>query len=434
MKSKKKILDDREVKDVILNSILTTTINKMENNAYCREILKNSGYYAQERPDNYDAEHFYLEKIYIGYSDKRVCPEAHCTKESFYFLNRRQELENSHDGTATRDAVYISDRMAKKIAINALKDITKNDKKITEFIENLEQKYSSDNNQIDYNQVYDEIKPSLEKILNNENNTKFKDKFLDIASTEMICYTAHECSHANQMQQGLDNGAMYTKSLHNKDDIDKTVEFYYGRDENGNFLEEPGKDSEYNKLMSELSEQNKMHSGYGTDSINEAAVMAMAYVAVLEMNPSSEIIYRVNSAYKPRLSQENSMEKIITDLGVYEPNNPQCQQKFARKIFATILKDFGEKSMEKAKKHDKEQGKYKIDYSNDDFVKVLSYSYRPYFFGSLEDYVSSLPTDGASKNKILNKLKPLCVDVKHADKSTKNTGKTTIPPFKSKTR
>lgn len=150
---------------------------------------------------------------------------------------------------------------------------------------------------LDYDQIYNEIQKALE---NNLENVKFKECFLDIASTEMICWNAHECSHANQMQQGLDNGAQCTKSLHKKDDIDKIHEFYYGIDENGKTHKKLEEDSEYKRWMLDLDKQNKLNLGYGVDSINEAAVMAMAYVAFLEMGPSPETISNVNSDYNLR--------------------------------------------------------------------------------------------------------------------------------------
>lgn len=401
------ILQAREVDDFILNAILLRAIKRMEDNPYCRQILENAGYYATSRPDKFDAQGFHLEKIYIGHSNSISGVQGHCTKESFQYMNKKEENEGL-ERNVTRDAVYINEKLVESIAIGTLKDIM----------------------QVDITVLYEDIKLKLQERL--EQNKKFREKFLDMASSELVCYIAHECLHGNQMNQGLNNGAQCSRSIYSTQDINREKEFYFGRDETGNFRTKiAGEHSPYQKWLSGLAKEGKLVDAYGVDSIDEAGVMAPAYVAFLEMSPSSGAFSRVNVMYNSRLPEGLSMDylykEFLGNVGKYEKGNRVHQQKLSCMIFKHLLKGFGEKSRQKAHRHDVEAGivkdksAYKVNYNDERLVKALKYSYRPEFFGSVEAYVEAVSEKLSDKNISFLQQRnnnKLSVAVLNKDKST----------------
>lgn len=374
-----KILDAREVKDPILNSILSYTIRRMEDNPYCRQILENAGYYNATRPDQFDAKGFHLEKIYVGHSNPVSSPSGHCTKESFQYLNKKQENEGKYCGEATRDAVFINECVVKNAIAGALQDMRQDD---------------------DIAFSYEDKKLELQKRLTED--ADFRERFLQITSSELACYVAHECLHAGQMNQGLNNGAQCSRSLHDMQDIEREKEFFYGRDENGNIREKFGEHSPYQKWFTELAHEGKLIESYGRDSIDEAAVMAPAYIAFLEMKPTKGAISRVNSTmYDKVLLNDHSMKKIMTEFVKSKDNsetkNSNRQQEFCRLIFAELLQGCGKQAMQKARRHEanagiiRDENLYKIDYNDKKFLNALKYSYRSAFFGDINAYAQVIP-------------------------------------------
>ena len=97
---RKAICEAREFNDKLLQGIADYTVVQMKNNPYCRRILEGANYQefasSPRRPDYFDENHFYLERVYVGHHSGGA--GGHCTKEIM-----------EEDPTApTRDAVYLN--------------------------------------------------------------------------------------------------------------------------------------------------------------------------------------------------------------------------------------------------------------------------------------------------------------------------------------
>ena len=69
---RKAICEAREFKDELLQGIVDYTVTRMKNNPYCRRILEGANYQefasSPRRPDYFDENHFYLERVYVGHN------------------------------------------------------------------------------------------------------------------------------------------------------------------------------------------------------------------------------------------------------------------------------------------------------------------------------------------------------------------------------
>lgn len=412
-----KILNQREVDDKIFKNILNTAVEKIEQHSYCKKILEGAGYYKDERPDGFDPEHFYLEKIYIGHATPKISPQGHCTKESFVYRNWGEVPETPE---ISRDAVYISEPTAQSIVVDTLKLLAQNNNPTAQSL--------IKNNQIDTEKILDwqnapqqyfSVKKQLEQAL--QNNPEFYNKFIDTTSGILVNLVTHECSHGNQMNNGLNNGIQTSKSL-TPEDQQKETDYYFKIDENGK--------TGFQKWF----EKQDLKSGYSTDCIDEAAVMASSYVAFLETSPSSEARTWINTIYNQRLINGHTMEQTLADFekqnGVYQPHDAKLQQKLACCIFNRISSDYGQINLQKIKKHTNEENQ-QIDYNAEGIFKAIEYSYQENFFGSVEDYIQAIP--GKIAPEKIAKLK-ICALRKRKDKintSASNSGQQTPPVLKT---
>lgn len=409
-----KILNQREVDDKIFQDILKTALNKIEQTPYCKEILEGAGYYRDTRPDYFDSDHFYLEKIYIGHAIPMISPQGHCTKESFVY---RHWGEKPATPEISRDAVYISELTAQNIAVDTLKLMARNGNKTAISL--------TADNQIDTSKILDwqntksqyiSVKKQLENTL--QKNPQFNTEFLDIASGCLTNLITHECSHGNQMNNGLNNGLQTAKSLP-PEEQQKEIDFYFKKDQNGK--------TDFQKWF----EKQDIKTGYGVDCVDEAAVMASSYVAFMATNPPPEAQSWVNNMYNQRLIDGHTIEQILTDFekqnGTYQTQNKKSQQKLACCIFNKISSDYGKINIQKIKKHTNTNAN-SIDYNTDEIFKALKYSYQENFFGSVDDYIRAIPgklnTDKIAKLKIeaLQKKKDkINTSVSQAEKSDQET-------------
>ena len=412
-----KILNQREVDDKIFKNILNMAIEKIEHHPYCKKILEGAGYYKDERPDGFDPEHFYLEKIYIGHTTPNVSPLGHCTKESFIYRNVSEKPTTPE---ISRDAVYISELTTQGITIDTLKLMAQNGNKIATEL--------TANNNIDTSKIcdwqnaaeqYSSIKEQLEHTF--QENPQFNTEFMNITSDCMVNLIAHECAHGNQMNNGLDNGLITSKSL-TPEDQQKEIDFYFKKDENGK------------TAFQKWFEQQDIKTGYGTDCIDEAAVMASSYVAFIATNPSKEAQTWINNMYNQRLINGHTIEQTLADFekqnGNYHPNNKIMQQKLACHIFNRISSDYGQINLQKIKKHTNEENQ-QIDYNAEGIFNAIKYSYQENFFGSVEDYIQAIP--GKIAPEKIAKLK-ICALRKRKDKmntSVSNSGQQMPPVLKT---
>jgi len=381
----KAVLQEREVKDSILNEILARTVDKMERNPYCRHILENAGYYETERPDGFDLHGFHLEKIYIGHSNEVSSPNGHCTKETFGYMNKRDEAERGTSWvSATRDAIFLNENVLKKQVVDVLQGmgeigerlLRENGVSITEnetFIDR------GKNASARYDLIKDALADELSK------NGQFREQFFSITTDILLCDVAHECAHAGQMQK-KEWGAQMSRSLFRKEDIDREADFYcgrhdYARDEKGNLVFE--KDTPYTAWLADLEKKRKTGSLYGCDNVAEAGVMAPAYVAFMEMNPSPLAIKVANELYDSRLrsvSMKNIMASFEKTHGVYESGNPAHQEALARSLVTPLLKDM-----------EKKRSNVTFSYSDECVFDEIQASYRPEYWGSAKDYATAIP-------------------------------------------
>ncbi len=397
-----KILNRREIKDKIFQNMIETALNKIEQTPYGKKILEGANYYQDNRPDYYDSEHFYLEKIYIGHTTPNVSPLGHCTKESFIYRNLSEKPTTPE---ISRDAVYISELTTQGITIDTLKLMAQNGNKIATDL--------TANNNIDTSKIcdwqnaaeqYSSIKEQLEHTF--QENPQFNTEFMNTASDCMVNLITHECAHGNQMNNGLDNGLMTSKSL-TPEDQQKEINFYFKKDENGK------------TAFQKWFEQQDIKTGYGTDCIDEAAVMASSYVAFIATNPSKEAQTWINNMYNQRLINGHTIEQTLADFekqnGNYQPNNKIMQQKLACHIFNRISSDYGQINLQKIKKHTNTEIA-SINYNSDEIFNAIKYSYQEEQFGSIDDYISAIPEK--LDDKRITQLKILSIK-KKKDKNNK---------------
>lgn len=388
-------LEAREVNDVLLQGILSLTIKKMEDNLYCRKILEGANYKKGRPSANYfDEEHFYLEKIYIGHGSDG--PSGHCTKEKI------SETPN----TPTRDAVYINENFAKSVVMDTLKAIAPKNSEAQKLISSLTppphssvQKFMNyqeifeffsqngrDRNGLNQKQLndvwqYSQIRLSLLEKING--NNEFATDFLNITSDILLNTVAHECSHGNQMNKGMREEAKETKSL--SGEKLKQKEQYL-------------KDLLTGKISvskRQLSREEEI-IGRSEEAIAEAAVMAHSYIAFLATNPDKKAINIVNDFYNNRLSENKIsspspeiLDKMFSMKSKkYTLQAQKLQQKFARNLFTALLTDFGKEQMAKIDKD------AKLDYNSKTCFDIVKGSYQEYIFGSVDEYISSIPSSG----------------------------------------
>lgn len=205
-------------------------------------------------------------------------------------------------------------------------------------------------------------------------DSRFNQAFTKTVSGCLINFVAHECSHANQQNNGRDMGLQSSKSS-TPEELEKDKDYFETKDENGL--------TKYDLL---LSKQN-FEAGYAADVIDEAAVMASAYVAFMATNPSPEAIDRVNEWHKFRLTDGHTMEKTFNDFKANNPNGDN--QALARCIFSRLVEDYGKVTLEK-----KQDRIASLDYNNDDGFAAIKGSYMEHIFGSVKDYIGALKQGG----------------------------------------
>lgn len=210
------LLKNREVEDTILKDILAETVRKLESNLYCRKILERANYYTPKRPDYFTLNEFYLERIYVGHGS--YGPNGHCTKEKV----------DDNEQSPSRDAVYISENLIKEICMGVLHAMDKQGNQVAQKI--LAEKIpprptSSEKKFMNYQEMYEifiaqgksnapatlkqmdtvwhyyNIKDKIR--LAYQHNSAFRKQFLHLSSDYLSNTVIHECSHANQMNNGV---------------------------------------------------------------------------------------------------------------------------------------------------------------------------------------------------------------------------------------
>lgn len=234
---RKAICEAREFNDKLLQGIADYTVVRMKNNPYCRRILEGANYQefvsSPRRPDYFDENHFYLERVYVGHNSGG--PGGHCTKEIM-----------EEDPTApTRDAVYLNRYDQIGFLIDALEIMaSRGDETAREFLtrEIPPRPHSSEHKFMEMQKLTELCainNPSGEKRLNNiwryeqikddiQNkmfeDSQFKGDLMDLTSDLILNEVAHECSHANQMNFGTKWQAQESRSLYGKKADEKEEE------------------------------------------------------------------------------------------------------------------------------------------------------------------------------------------------------------------
>lgn len=401
---RKAICEAREFNDKLLQGIADYTVVRMKNNPYCRRILEGANYQefvsSPRRPDYFDENHFYLERVYVGHHSGGA--GGHCTKEIM-----------EEDPTApTRDAVYLNRYAQIDFLFDALEIMAnRGDETAREFLtceipprpHSSEHKFmemqkfielcaindSSGEKSLNNIWRYEQIKNDIQnKMLE---DSQFKDDLMRLSSDIILNEVAHECSHANQMNFGTKWQAQESRSLYGKKADEK-------EEENIKIVKKEI-EREHKKWSKE-----KQIDGYCLDAIAEAGVMAHSYIAMLSVNPDKAAIEKINNfLYAQRLSEADKMKEIseeeraamfAMENGAYTPDAVKRQQKLARQIFTNICKEFVPKQVKKADKN------AQPDYNMDGSFQEIKGSYQEYIFGSIDEYIAAIPEPGLNKERI----------------------------------
>lgn len=397
------VSDLREVNDSFLRAILAATVKQMENNPYCREILSNANYQpfetSEPRSEHFDKKHFYLEKIYVGHGSDG--PYGHCMREKI------SDAPNS----PTRDVVYINENFIKTSVINILEIMAKNGNKSAQDLtsKNIppvpsakEQKF------MNFQSIFESLpSPGNKKLIENVwrytnirddlcatllQDKDFSKDFIKPLSDFLTNVVAHECSHANQFNNGYEVEPMQSKSLYGKELQNKEILLE-------NFI------SNKSKQSSAPVPQEKIIEGRSVEVILEAGVMAHSYVAFLLTNPNSDTINFLNdSMYNPRLN-EHKLEVISKDElkemseqkgGKYTAKAIKLQQQCARHIFKSILEDFGRQQMEKVPRGNGKPPP-NLNCNSKECLEAIVSSYQESVFGSIDEFIALIPESGLNK-------------------------------------
>ena len=397
------ICDARDFDDKLLQGIVDYTVTRMKNNPYCRRILEGANYQefasSPRRPDYFDENHFYLERVYVGHNSGG--PGGHCTKE----------IMEEDPAAPTRDAVYLNryDQIGflfKALEImaergdEAAKDLLTREipprphlserkfmemQKFTELCAINNPKGEKRLNNIwRYEQIKDNIRDKMFE------DSQFKGDLMRLSSDIILNEVAHECSHANQKNFGVKWEAQESQSLYGKKADEK-------EEENIKIVK---KEVEREHKKWPLEEQI---DGYCLDAVDEAGVMAHSYIAMLSVNPDKAAIEMVNnSLYAERLSEADKMKEIseeeraamfAMENGAYTPDAVKRQQKLARQIFTNICKEFAPRQVKKADKN------AQPDYNMDGSFRSIKGSYQEYIFGSIDEYIAAIPEPGLNKER-----------------------------------
>ena len=384
---KKEIIKSRYSEDDFLKRILELTVKKMENNPYCRKILEGANYYTNDRPSDFDARGFYLEDIYVG--KPSWGPSGHCTKERYQFDKVGDENING-----THDAVYINEDTLKFFIVGAIKKLNidiplekeiPNDAKFEEFCslpKTFEDAYKKTKSSYilslyNYHKFQEEI-----------GNLKDNEELVNYLSDVLLNTVAHECSHGNQMNNGMEWEAQNSQVLP-----------FNTSEERENYVAEMRED----KSVPDFEWQ---HSGRSSEVVAEAGVMAHSYVAMLLTIDDERAIETVNSTGygEPRcdISKINpDMKKIrATDEdGNYTPEAIKEQQRIAREIFSGVCEKFGAFQMGIVQKHTKCSELPNVDYNCDEAFTDIKSSYQEYIFGPIDEYIKAIPEPGLSDER-----------------------------------
>lgn len=397
---RKAICEARDFDDKLLQGIVDYTVTRMKNNPYCRRILEGANYQefasSPRRPDYFDENHFYLEKIYVGHNSGGA--GGHCTKE----------IMEEDPAAPTRDAVYLNrydqigflfdaletmasrgDETAKELLTREIPPRPHSSERKFMEMQKLTELCTINNpkgeRRLDNIWRYEHIKNDIMDKMVKE--PKFCQNLMKLSSDILFNEVAHECSHGNQMNFGAKWSAQESRSLYGKR-ADEVEEEYIKRLK-GEIKREDSRDEQI--------------SGRGNEVIAEAGVMAHSYIAMLSENPDKAAIEVINkSLYDKRLSEANKMKEIseeeraamfAMENGTYTPDAVKRQQKLARQIFTNICRDFGEMHMSRI---DKEA---QMNYNVENCFQEIKGSYQEYIFGSIDEYIAAIPEPGLNKER-----------------------------------
>lgn len=397
------ICEAREFKDVLLQKIVDYTIKRMKDNPYCRRILEGANYQefasSPRRPDYFDENHFYLEKIYVGHNSGGA--GGHCTKE----------IMEEDPAAPTRDAVYLNRYEQIRFLFKALEIMAERGDEAAKDLLTREippRPHLSEHKFMEMQKLYELYAindPSTAKLLDTVwryeqikdnirdkmfEDSQFKGDLMRLSSDIILNEVAHECSHANQMNFGTKWEAQESMSLYGKKADEK--------EEKNIKIVKKEAEREHKKWSKE-----KQIDGYCSDAIAEAGVMAHSYIAMLSVNPDKAATAMVNDfPYAMRLSETDKMKEIseeeraamfAMENGAYTPDAVKRQQKLARQIFTNICKEFVPKQVKKADKN------AQPDYNMDGSFQEIKGSYQEYIFGSIDEYIAAIPEPGLNKER-----------------------------------
>lgn len=382
---KKEIIKSRYSEDDFLKRILELTVKKMENNPYCRKILEGANYYTDDRPSDFDARGFYLEDIYVG--KPSWGPSGHCTKERYQF-----DKDGDENINGTHDAVYINEDTFKFFIVGAIKKLNidiplekeiPDDVKFEEFCslpKTFEDAYKKTKSSYilslyNYHKFQEEI-----------GNLKDNEELVNYLSDVLLNTVAHECSHANQMNNGMEWEAQNSCALP---------------------FDTPKEREEFvNKMAAQkhVVDCEKQLSGRSSEVVAEAGVMAHSYVAMLLAIGDKRAIDEVNSTYEPRcdISKINpDMKKIraVDENGNYTLEAIKEQQRIAREIFSGVCEKYGAYQMGKVQEKTKCSEVPNVDYNCDEAFTDIKSSYQEYIFGPIDEYIKAIPEPGLSDER-----------------------------------
>ena len=382
---KKEIIKSRYSDSELFKRVLELTVKKMEENPYCRKILEGANYYTDDRPSDFDAHGFYLEDIYVG--KPSWGPSGHCTKERYQF-----DKDGDENINGTHDAVYINEETLKFFMVGAIKKLNidiplekeiLDDAKFEEFCslpktsEDYYKKTKSSYILSLYN--YHKFQEEIEKMKNNE-------EFVNYLSDVLLNTVAHECSHANQMNNDKEWEAQNSCALPFNTSEDRE-----------NFV------NKMREIKQEVDFEKQL-SGRSSEVIAEAGVMAHSYVVMLLVVDDRRVIDDVNSTYEPRcdISKINpDMKKIraVDENGNYTQEAIKEQQRIAREIVSGVCKKLGCYQMNLVQKITNCDTVPEVDYNCDETFSDIKSSYQEYIFGTIDEYIKAIPAPGLSKER-----------------------------------
>ena len=397
------ICDARDFDDKLLQGIVDYTVTRMKNNPYCRRILEGANYQefvsSPRRPDYFDENHFYLERVYVGHNSGG--PGGHCTKE----------IMEEDPAAPTRDAVYLNRYEQIRFLFKALEIMAERGDEAAKDLLTREippRPHLSEHKFMEMQKLYELYAindPSTAKLLDTVwryeqikdnirdkmfEDSQFKGDLMRLSSDIILNEVAHECSHANQMNFGVKGEAQEIQSFYGKR-ADEAEEYK---------IKLVRKEVEREHKKWPLEEQI---DGYCLDAVDEAGVMAHSYIAMLSVKPDKAAIAMVNDfPYAERLSETDKMKEIseeeraamfAMENGAYTPDAVKRQQKLARQIFTNICKEFAPRQVKKADKN------AQPDYNMDGSFRSIKGSYQEYIFGSIDEYIAAIPEPGLNKER-----------------------------------